>query len=86
MCEMCCAGKMFMEAGLEPDMKVMASSSKTLSFRKPEAGSGPPSSNGTSARESSTPASTDGTPATESFDEIIAAEKSAAEMGIVPAS
>jgi len=86
MCEMCCAGKMFMEAGLEPDMKVMASSSKTLSFRKPEAGSGPPSLNGTSARESSTPASTDGTPATKSFDEIVAAEKSAAEMGIVPAS
>lgn len=81
-----CAGAMFQEAGLEPDMKVMASSSKTLSFRKPQASSSPAPSRGNPAEESGRPAPPQGSPAEESFDEITAAEHSAAAMGTVPAS
>ena len=83
---LCCAGAMFQEAGLEPDMKVMASSSKTLSFRKPHASSGPAPSSGHPAAESSSPAPPQASPAEEGFDEITAAEHSAAAMGTVPAS
>ena len=61
---------------MEPDMKVMASSSKTLSFRKPA----------TSSKPSSSPNPHNGTAVEESFDESIAAELSAAEIGTVPAS
>ena len=61
---------------MEPDMKVMASSSKTLSFRKPATSSKPNSSSDLHT----------GIPVKESFDESIAAEHSAAEIGIVPAS
>ena len=67
---------MFKEAGMEPDMKVMASSSKTLSFRKPE----------TSSKPDSSPGPHNGIAINESFDESIAAEHSAAEIGTVPAS
>ena len=81
-----CAGAMFKEAGFEPDMKVMASSSKTLSFRKPLTSSSPAPSNGHPAAESSTPTSPKGSPVEESYDEITAAEHSAAEIGTVPAS
>ncbi len=81
-----CAGAMFKEAGFEPDMKVMASSSKTLSFRKPLASSSPAPSNGHPAAESSSPAPSTSSPAEESYDDITAAEHSAAEMGTVPAS
>ena len=70
------AGEMFKEAGMEPDMKVMASSSKTLSFRKPA----------TSSKPNSSPTPHNGIAVKESFDESIAAEHSAAEIGIVPAS
>ena len=61
---------------MEPDMKVMASSTKTLSFRKPVASSKP----------SSSPDLHNGVAVIESFDESIAAEHSAAEIGTVPAS
>ena len=77
---------MFKEAGLEPDMKVMASSSKTLSFRKPQAGSSPAPPKGPPAAASTGPAPPKSSPAEESFDESIAAEQSAAQMGVVPAS
>ena len=86
MSRLCCAGAMFKEAGLEPDMKVMASSSKTLSFRKPQASSGPAPPNSPPAKESSSRAPPKSSPAEESFDESIAAEQSAAQMGVVPAS
>jgi hypothetical protein len=72
---------MFKEVGLEPDMKVMASSSKTLSFRKPAA----PSKPATPTAESVT-APVGSAPAEESFDELTAGEQSAAQLGTVPAS
>lgn len=73
-------------------MKVMASSSKTLSFRKPAAGSSSPKTPSPKSEASSSspkpPSPVDGTsvPVVESFDELTAGEQSAAQMGTVPAS
>ena len=69
-------------------MKVMASSSKTLSFRKPLASSSrtAPASSSPARPAGSSPAASAGPSAEESFDESIAAEHSAAQMGTVPAS
>lgn len=72
---------MFKEVGLEPDMKVMASSSKTLSFHKPAAPSKPAAPTGKSAI-----APVGSAPVEESFDEVTAGEQSAAQLGAVPAS